>query len=573
MTAPSSRSSVVGVLASYDDEFSDFASAFAQGQYLLWLGSGLSRGVVPDVPKLLAHMLEFLRSSIDPGDPDCRFLSAFNRVLNVAGVDPGVRSRLDLSRPATSWPELPDLVTRLCDKYSDVLDVAVQGEPRDFLVWVGLDVPGVYADPTLEPDVEHLCVALLMLEGLVTVAPTTNWDGLVELAMERLTLDMRRYLKVVVATEDFAGTDRRSELVKFHGCAVRAADDEANFRHRLVARRSQIAGWAGDPANNLMKHRLEHLFASRPAFIVGLSAQDANIQAMLHEASRSLLRTWPTTPPAAVFAEHHLSQHHTHYLTAIYGDSYNDNLAAVEGASLLGAYAKPALMGLVLFSFVEKLRDLLLRGPALTLSPTDVNALTDALVTYRDRAAAAADTDPAMFMDRLISNVRLILSIFRSGHPAGSSAPYTPLSIAPVAELAVDPDFPMSTHARLALGLALLATGAVRGKWELELGDEASPTDGALRVLTPRISLSRTFIVRDARAHAALEVAGIVDPADPSVLVLEAEAVEGPSARSPRSRYGRTGKPKARFVELEHVGEASTVDEMLEMLTLEGGLV
>lgn len=47
------------------DEFSAFAEGFCSGEYLLWLGSGISRDVVPGVPAMLRRMLEFLRSRID----------------------------------------------------------------------------------------------------------------------------------------------------------------------------------------------------------------------------------------------------------------------------------------------------------------------------------------------------------------------------------------------------------------------------------------------------------------------------------------------------------------------------
>ena len=39
-------------------------------------------------------------------------------------------------------------------------------EEADYLLWEAVDVVRVYADPTKTPDVEHLCVAVLALEGV-----------------------------------------------------------------------------------------------------------------------------------------------------------------------------------------------------------------------------------------------------------------------------------------------------------------------------------------------------------------------------------------------------------------------
>lgn len=122
-----------------------------------------------------------------------------------------------------------------------------------YLVWAGINVASTYGGPHLHPDVEHLCVAILMLEGVVRFVPTTNWDGLIEVALSRLAPQPDRLLRVVVLPEDFSSPERPAELVKFHGCAVRALTDEEHYRDRLIARESQISGWAAKPDNNLVE--------------------------------------------------------------------------------------------------------------------------------------------------------------------------------------------------------------------------------------------------------------------------------------------------------------------------------
>jgi hypothetical protein len=250
VVTPMPRNTVAEVLECFDDEFAEVAAAFARGEYLLWLGSGISRGVVPDVPTLLRRILEFLQTSIDVSNPGCPFRVALAEVLDAAGA---AAAAVDLTTEVSSWANLSEIIDRLGSQYSHVLDVRVDGESADYLVWSVLDVPSTYGAPDLEPDVEHLCVAILMLEGVVQSAPTTNWDGLVEKAMERLSGGSDSVLKVVVRADDFRAPDRRAELVKFHGCAVRAAQDPDEYRKRLIARISQISGWTEKSENEMMK--------------------------------------------------------------------------------------------------------------------------------------------------------------------------------------------------------------------------------------------------------------------------------------------------------------------------------
>lgn len=189
------RTTVAQVLASFEDDFVEFASAFSRGQYLLWLGSGISREVVPDLPTLLEYLLEMLRARIDAADPSCRFSRALEEVFDVAGIPAGIRASLNLTTPVDTWSSIRDIVGRLIDRYSDVMDVQIDGEPEDFLVWTGLNVPATYGSPGLRPDVEHLCIAILMLEGLVASAPTANWDGLAEAAVNHSPLKTVGFLR------------------------------------------------------------------------------------------------------------------------------------------------------------------------------------------------------------------------------------------------------------------------------------------------------------------------------------------------------------------------------------------
>lgn len=573
MTVPP-RTNIVDVLACLDDEFATFAQGFCSGEYLLWLGSGISREVVPGVPEMLQQMLEFLRTRIDDADPTCRFRAALNEVLDVGSVPEATRTALDLGAPVDTWPAADDIVGRLVNQYADVLNVQVRGEAEDFLVWFGLDVPTTYAAPNLEPGVEHFCVAILMLEGVVRSAPTTNWDGLVERAMAKLVGHASNFLRVVVTAADTREPELQADLVKFHGCAVRAVLDEGEYRGRLIARRAQISGWTTKPENQLMKNHLEQLFATRSAFVVGLSAQDANIHTVLHKASQNLARTWPVSPPAVVFAEEKLHHHHKHVLQVTYGDSYATNADAIGECALLGAFAKPALVALVLFALTDKLCALVGHVSEMSLADGELDRVRADLRTLRDFVARFADYDPRGFLDAVVSVNALVLTVFRTGRaPDYDNVLYQPISIAPVAKAITNPDFPSAALGRLGVVVSLLARGLAEGLWSLELGTPADPGGGVLRVATGH-RMGRVFLVSNARSLSQLEVDGVVDTDDDDdAVVIQAEATQVASVRSPRTRYGRTGTVGARSVDCESLcAGVGTADELFEAFRLEAAL-
>lgn len=565
------RTTVAEVLACFDSEFREMAAGFARGEYLLWLGSGISRDVVPSVPDLLKRLLAFLQANVDDTARSCPYRKALEEMLDLAG--PRFRSSVDLSVPIAAWPGLEDIVERLTDKYSDALDIQVRGRPGDYLVWSGLDVPATYGSHGLEPDVEHLCIAILMLEGVVKSAPTTNWDGLVEAAMERLAGGAQQVLRVVVRPDDLAEAERRADLVKFHGCAVRAAADEATYRGLLIARKSQISGWTTRTENRAIKQHLEGLYTAKKALVVGLSAQDPDIHTVLHQAIRNLRKHWPSSPPAVVFAEQGLHHHHKHVMRVTYGDDCYANADAIEQSALLGAYAKPTLLGLVLFTLADKLCQLLTTVPELAIPGADLERLRTDIRNLRDQVGLLADPDPRLVLDALVAEAALTLSVFRTGRvtdPRGLL--YQPLTVEPIGAALHNPDFPAASLGRLAVALAILGRGSAENVWVLTAGSSSLPDEGVLRVETP-LSDCKVFLVRDSRALAQLELDGLVDLDDARALVVQAEAARPSTTRSPASHFGRTGRSAARHIDMEALcATIDTADELFEAFRLEAGL-
>lgn len=560
---------VADVVTALDTDLTEFSTAFTGGAYSLWLGSAISKYVVPDLDTLLEQVLELLRDNIDQTAQNCPFRAALEEVLDVAGIDNTVRNAIDLNKTVSAWPARADIIKRLIDRYSHVLDVHPSGQDADYLVWTGLDVPNTYGDPTLEPDAEHLSVAILMLEGIGRAIQTTNWDGLIEAALAQLTSTPETIVRVVVTPDDFHKPERRSDLLKFHGCAVRARDDESTYRRLLIARKSQISGWTTRPENRLMKERLQYVYSTRPALVVGLSAQDADIHTVFNQAIENLQRNWSSSPPGVMVASQRLEYHHKHVLRITYGDAYAPNDTAITSASLLGAYAKPALAGLVLFTLADKLRTLL--GLVPELDASELDGLETDLLSLRDNAATAAGADERTFINAVIGAVSMASLIFRQGRlPTTGMVPYLPISPLPIDDALQDPDYPKEALGRMALALALLSRAHNKHDWRLSAGSPSAPTEGVITVETSR-GASKVFVVQDTRESLALVLAGYTAANPDSTVVIQTNSELPTQTRSPRSRYGRTGRTALRRVNMEDlVKTATSADELFESFTLQG---
>ncbi len=544
------RETISEVLDSLDGEFTEFAAAVARGEYVLWLGSGLSRSVVPDVKSLLRMILSYLQRRFNPENDGCAFRQALSDILMIAGISVEARKAIDLREPVEQWVGVDDLVDRLTDKYSTVLDVSVEGEEDDFLLWKAVDVRTTYGDDCLKPDAEHLCLGILILEGAVPTAATANWDGLIESAVSRLAGGANSILRVIVASREFRQTKARSDLIKFHGCAVKAARDPDTYRPLLVASQTQISRWASLSQNRLIRDRLIALFATQPALVIGLSAQDANIRAVLSEAGGNLSWTWPASPPAVAFAVESLDYHQTLVLKLIYGNSYTAHQTAIETSARLGAYAKPLLLALVLFTLAEKLCVLLYSLPA--WSDADIERMRLDILAIRNAIAAASGDDFLGFTDRLREAVRFLLSTFRTGSASGlASGGYEALTAQPIHRAEDDPNVDTDVLRFFAVAVSLLGRGLVDRVWDLTMGRSDRISEGVCTLSTSDAEPSHVFVVQDVGVWSRLVASGAVSMNDPKVLAIHAKEIPPRQSRSPRVRYGRTGRTESREVSIE----------------------
>ena len=541
----------VDLLRSFDSQMRNVASGVARGEYVFWLGSGLSRSVVPDVGELLRNLLSYLQTRVEPADEDCRFKGALREILEISGIPADDRQQIQLTTSVNSWLHIDDLVQRLTDRYSMVLDVLVDGEDQDYLVWEGIDVANTYGSPELEPAAEHLCLAILMLEGVIRTATSANWDGLVEMAIHRLTGKATGFLRVVVQPEEFSQPESRCDLIKFHGCAVKAREDPETYRAALIARHKQISGWTTKTEHSLMKGHLEHLMATNCALVIGLSAQDANLRTILHQAAKNLGRRWPVAPPAVVFALEELEHDQKQVLGITYGESYPENRAEIEAAALLGAFAQPLLVALVLFTLADKLSSLIAAISPAVLDDATKEALQAGIGDLRDLVAGGANNNSLAFVERLVAGVGVLLSVFRTGVPPdGTDCRYHPLTAQPIKQTLLDPNVDTDALGFLAVAASLLGRGVAGAFWELKAGDTEAPGEGVFTV-DSALGNSHVFLVRDSGVLAQLEGHGHINMSDASVLAIHAKVIPPRQARSPRSRYGRTGRQPAREIAIE----------------------
>lgn len=297
-TAPRAATiTVAQTLALLDGPFASFAEAVAQARYAFWVGSGISRDRVDDVPKLVRRILIHLQSRMSPHSANCRFRQALERIVRLALLSDVETRNLNLLLPPDSWADLPAILLRLTSRYADVLNTPVDGEEPDYLLWDAVDVRRTYGECHTGPDCEHLCLVILVLEGAVKEIASANWDGLIEAAQTELCGAVP-VIQVCIRAEDLRQPRLHARLLKFHGCAVKARQDEASYRALLIATKPQLDAWATGNAFAAMRTALTDIVVSQPTLMIGLSAQDGNIRNLFNIAKENYAMGVAFRPPS-----------------------------------------------------------------------------------------------------------------------------------------------------------------------------------------------------------------------------------------------------------------------------------
>lgn len=499
-----------------DGPFVAMANAIGRQQFALWVGSGISRAKAPDLKALLAAVIEHLRVRTSSKDESDKWWNALVQVLrDIGGLSDADMGAIDTSQPIASWPNHDMLLGALVNKYADVLDVRIPGEREDYLLWDAIDVRAQYGHLD-DPDAEHLCIALLIMEGVISEIASANWDGLIELAVDQMALKGRGgILQAIIDPADIRDVPGICTLVKFHGCAVSCVLDPDAFRPFLVAAQNQITTWRHDhPAVAVAVEKI----ALRRALVAGLSLQDQNLQAIFADARSKLPWPWPCAPDAQghVFCEDTLSPKQDAVLKVVYKGAYNDNFADIRESALLRAWGKQALLSIAIQVLVIKFDALLRLQLDHVYAQSDIDILARGLVLLRNLGASIAPTDLnkyADFVKGAIVTASRTMSVFRRGtlYPA-TSLTYDPISPLPIQSMLTDPNVASSGLGWMAVAIALLGTLLEDGI-KINLPATADLGDGVLGLLGNWTDAKpfKVFLVHGAHEAVALIEAGALD--------------------------------------------------------------
>ncbi|MBC7146857.1 MAG: SIR2 family protein [Thioclava marina] len=545
-----------------DGPLSSFSQGFQTGLYALWLGSGISRERVVGLDGVLAKLLENLRLRIT--GVDCEHHHAFQKILNLADLSAAEKAQIDLSQPVASWPIHNELINRLWNKYSKVLGTEVDGQRFDYLLWDVLDFPTTFE--AQKADAEHLAIAMLVLEGVVTDLATANWDGLLEAAMRELGRPNETF-RVAVTGGDLQGPPGIGILYKFHGCANRAIKKEKEYRPLLVAREAAITHWAQNPRFTQMQEQLRALIARSRTLMIGLSGQDTNIQ-QLFSANKL---PWSSDPAPIIFSAQELSDGQRSILEGAYQGDYEVNREQIRSDATLPAYGKPLLLALLLSTIFGKLAALagLLTSPA--LDAAGKQNLVDGLKALEHAAAQAGNANRYECAQTIAALMGRVSEQFLGGPGSAGRRPYMPLSARPAHLMQQDPAVGFSGKPEAAAALGLIGQGLVADQWLVAVDDPEQPTSGALRLIAPAAE-ARVFLAANDDNINQLLASGAFDETDDDVVVICSRKVTPRQQRSP-SKSWRTGKALPRYVSVSDLldGPAS-FDEVQSRFNFEVAL-
>lgn len=547
--------SVREVLAKFNAEFAAMAHAVENGEFALWVGSGISRQA-PNLGNLIEQAFDYIRERAVHPATAAAYLPALEEALGLAEIDPAT-VQAQYPQPLAAWPEHDAVISRLWTKYSRVLDIRVPGTDADFILWEAIDIRRAFDDPA-PPAAEHLCIAVLILEGAVQAIASANWDGFIETAVERLSNGVPGVIQVVVDPNQLRGPPGRARLLKFHGCIVHAKREPTVFRRFLTGSYTQIMGWPEAPEFAAMCNAVVGLATAQKTLVLGLSIQDNNLQTLFARARAVHAWPWPSAPaaPGHIFCEDRIQQGQRDVLRLSYGDAYNGDPAAVHEATLLRAWGEKVLIALVLKLLADKLSRLMELGLVALGKGPIAGALDPLLKALRDDLAdlavpAPGAQDRTAFVNEAIALWSRMLSLFRSGALPASRDAYEALCSSTPDLVAADQNAQNMGFGRLGIALSLLQNGRQTGLWELRRPVSNHLTSGAMtaRALRPDGTDRPLFVVKSATEAITLKSDGAF--ANDGAIIVHADnawhqmAGGSVSARRVRTAPGRTG----------HIGE------------------
>lgn len=555
--------SVRDTLKLLDGSFEPFAAGVSNGLYAFWLGSGISFGRAPGLRTLVAKVVEFVRSHIDPADQNCKFARLMEEILSMAGASAEERARSKLDEPFNTWPDQQAIALRLVGNYSKLLGLTVEGEAMDYLLWDVIDVGATFADATMTPDVEHLCLGALSLEGATPEMLSANWDPLIERAVDTLT-DGNAVLSptVVARPADLQLPRNKTRLIKFHGCAVKATGEPGAYRQWLVATHDQIVAWCTQTDNQGLVTALTHIVGTKRTLMLGLSAQDVNIQGIFNQAANELHWQLGDSPPSYVFSEQEVGIDQRSLLKNVYrGQITPASFPAVLASARIQAFAKPLLTALLLDVWSRKLHELIFLAPG-SLSRAERQHLCNGIKALRDHLADAALPN-LDFIDALLDRFGRACKLLRDGQIEHPNVRFEPITNDAVTALAGNPALRALGLREAAVALGLVGMGLSRNDWAVD-AESLDTESGVLAVTGKGATAARTkvFLTATASGSSLLRSEGHLVEAEIPVLI-QSQKLSVPMTRSPRGASGRTGLRQAREVSVSTLLQTyATADEL-----------
>jgi hypothetical protein len=561
--------SVREVLAKLDTEFASVAQAAENGEFALWVGSGISRQA-PNLGDLIERAFEFLRQkAIDP-PTQAAFTLALDEAVTLAGLNPA-NLRPQYANPFATWAEMGQIVKALWDQYSDLLDIRILGERGDFILWEAIDVRTAFAHPK-PPSATHLCVGILIMEGAIKTVASANWDGFIEDAVARLSNGAPGILQVIVDPDHLREAPAQAKLLKFHGCVNYATKEPTAFRKYLTGSRTQITEWPDSPEFAPMVNAIINVATNQKTMVLGLSIQDFNLQTIFSKAKQVHAWPWPCTPhaPGHVFCGEQITKGQSNVLKIVYGDAYDTHAIDIQSATHMRAWAEQVLIALVLRVLADKLVRLMQGVLTLSELGSVLPPLQTSLIALRNFIADLAVPDRTSFVNAAVSFWSRMLSIFRSGALPVNPEAYEVLSTYVPATLHADANATAVGLGRLGLVLALLQNGKADGTWDLKLPADANVASGVFTARANRTDATDRplFVVKSATEAIALQKIGAF--ANDNAVVIHGDETwqaligKGKSARKPSSAPGRSGR-----VETTHVSLGAILSRVPDALTMQ----
>jgi hypothetical protein len=553
---------VLDTLHKLDNDFGAMAKALENGEFALWVGSGISRKA-PSLGSLVTRAVEFLRQRTADPATSAKFRPALVSALKYGGVEiANVAAHLD--EPFSSWPNYTAVRDTLWNRYSDLLDVRVPGEPADFMLWDAVDVRQAFNHPA-PPACEHLSMAVLILEGALQEIASANWDGFIEAAIEQLAGTIAGNLQVVVDPAHLRDAPGKARLLKFHGCIIHATDNPGAYRNFLIASKTQILNWPEAQASAAMRAEVISAATNLKSLMVGLSLQDVNLQSVFVRARQANPWPWPCVPHAQahVFCENEIGEGQRQILKTVYAGAYNDNIGDIEGSAHLKAWGEQVLLAMALKLIADKLTTLMRFAVADKPIAGEADGLASSIERLRDVIAVQADGDRTAFANAAIALWSRMVNLFRSGELPEKPNAYQIISGTAVGQLANDANVRAASFGELAIALALLAEGQSDGLWQLAGAVHTDLSAGALTTRPSWVGAQpRTlFFVRTAKVALDLQKHGaftndntIVIHADDAWHQLQSTSATSP--RRPTRSPGRTGGPTTLHVSITQLVEA-----------------